>query len=58
MKLRHNQLELSSVITSLKGAQYFVSLLTSIVFTKKYDMVNSDELIGNTEYLMLWKSVI
>jgi hypothetical protein len=38
----------------MKGAEYFVSLQTSVVITEGYNvMVNSDELIGTTEYLTL-----
>jgi hypothetical protein len=38
----------------MKWTEYFVSLYMSIVITEKYDvMVNSEELSGTTEYLML-----
>ena len=38
----------------MKGTEYFVSLLTSVVITEEYNiMVNSDELVGTTEYLTL-----
>jgi hypothetical protein len=36
----------------MKGTEYFVSLSTSVVITEEYNvMVNSEELIGTTEYL-------
>jgi hypothetical protein len=35
-----------------KGTERFVSLQTNVVITEEYSiMVNSEELIGNTEYL-------
>jgi hypothetical protein len=38
----------------MKGTEYFVSLKTSVVITEEYDvMLNSEELIGTTEYLTL-----
>jgi hypothetical protein len=38
----------------MKGTEYFVSLYTSVVVTDVYNvMVNSEELIGTTEYLTL-----
>jgi hypothetical protein len=38
----------------IKGTEYFVSLQTSVVITEECNvMVNSDELIGTTEYLSL-----
>jgi len=38
----------------MKRTEYFVSLRTSIILTKEYNvMVNSEELIGTTEYLTL-----
>jgi len=38
----------------MKGSEYFVSLQTSIVITEEYNvMVNSEELIGTTEWLTL-----
>jgi len=37
-----------------KRAEYFVSLQTGVVLIEECNvMVNSEELIGNTEYLML-----
>jgi hypothetical protein len=39
----------------MNGTEYFVSLKTSVVITEKCDvMVNSEELIGTTEYLTLY----
>jgi hypothetical protein len=36
----------------MKGTEYFVSLQTSVVITEECNvMVNSEELIGTTEYL-------
>jgi hypothetical protein len=38
----------------MKGTEYFVSLQTNVVITEEYNiMVNSEELIGTTEYLTL-----
>jgi hypothetical protein len=38
----------------MKGAEYFVSLYASVVITEQNNvMVNSEELIGTTEYLTL-----
>jgi hypothetical protein len=38
----------------IRGTDYLVSLWMSVVITKENNvMVNSDELIGNTEYLTL-----
>jgi hypothetical protein len=38
----------------MKGTEYFVSLQTNVVITEEYNVVvNSDELIGTTEYLTL-----
>jgi hypothetical protein len=38
----------------MKGAEYFVSLQTSVLITELYNvMFNSEELIGTTEYLTL-----
>jgi hypothetical protein len=38
----------------VKGTEYFVSLQTSVVITEECNvMVNSEELIGTTEYLTL-----
>jgi hypothetical protein len=38
----------------LKGTKYFESLETSVVITEKYNvMLNSEELLGITEYLTL-----
>jgi hypothetical protein len=38
----------------MKGAEYFVSLQTSVVLTKECDVtINSEKLIGTTEYLTL-----
>jgi hypothetical protein len=38
----------------MKGTEYFVSLWTSVVITEEYNvMINSEELIGTTEYLTL-----
>ena len=38
----------------MKGAEYFVSLYTSVVITEDYNVtVNSEELIGSTEHLTL-----
>jgi hypothetical protein len=38
----------------MKGSEYFVSLQTSVVITEECNvMVNSEELIGTTEYLTL-----
>jgi hypothetical protein len=43
----------NSVIMSCRGTEYFVSLYTSVVITDMYNVtVNSQELIGTTEYLM------
>jgi hypothetical protein len=37
-----------------KGTEYFVSLQTSVVVTEQWNViVNSEELIGATEYLTL-----
>jgi hypothetical protein len=38
----------------MKETEYFVSLETSVVISEEYNvMVNSEELIGATEYLAL-----
>jgi hypothetical protein len=38
----------------LKGTEYFLSLLTSVVITEECNvMVNNQELIGTAEYLTL-----
>jgi len=38
----------------MEGNEYFVSLWMIVVISEGYDVtVNSDELIGTTEYLML-----
>jgi len=38
----------------IKGTDYLVSLWMSVVITKENNvMINSEELIGNTEYLTL-----
>ena len=38
----------------MKGDEYFVSLLTSVVLTEDYNFtVNSEESIGTTEFLTL-----
>jgi hypothetical protein len=38
----------------MKSTEYFVSLKTSVVISEEYDiMVNSEELICDTEYLTL-----
>jgi hypothetical protein len=38
----------------MKGTEYFVSLQTSVTITEEhYVMVDSEELIGTTEYLTL-----
>jgi len=38
----------------MKGTEYFLSLQVSVVLTEEYNvMVNSEEFIGNTEYLTL-----
>jgi hypothetical protein len=38
----------------VKGSVYFVSLWTSVFIIEEYNvMVNSEELIGTTEYLTL-----
>jgi hypothetical protein len=38
----------------IKRTEYILSLQTSAVITEQYNiMVNSEELIGNTEYLSL-----
>jgi hypothetical protein len=38
----------------MEGTEYFVSLQTSVVTTDEYNiMVNSEELIGTTEYVTL-----
>jgi hypothetical protein len=38
----------------MKGTEYFVTLQTSVVLTEEYNVtVNSEELIGTTEYLTL-----
>jgi len=38
----------------MKGTELFVSLQTGVVITEDYNVtVNSEELISNTEYLML-----
>jgi hypothetical protein len=38
----------------MKGTEYFLLLQMSVVITKEYNvMVNSEELIGTTEYLTL-----
>jgi len=43
----------NSVTMSCRGTEYFVSLYTNVVITHKYNVtVNSQELIGTTEYLM------
>jgi hypothetical protein len=39
----------------MKMTEYFVSLQTSVSLTKEHNvMVNSQKLIGTTEYLTLW----
>jgi hypothetical protein len=48
--MRFGTVELGYV---MKGAEYFVSLETSVVITEYNVTVNSDELIGTTEYLSL-----
>jgi hypothetical protein len=48
----HNTAELGYNV--MKGTEYFVSLQTSVVITEEYNiMVNSEELIGTTDYLTL-----
>ena len=38
----------------MKGTEYFVSLQTSVVLNEEYNViVNSEELVGTTEYLTL-----
>ena len=38
----------------IRGTEYFVSLQTGVVLTNKYNVtVDSEELIGTTEYLTL-----
>jgi hypothetical protein len=38
----------------MKGTEYFVSLEAIVVITEEYSvMLNSEELIGTTEYLAL-----
>jgi hypothetical protein len=38
----------------MKGPEYFMSLQTSVILTKEYNvMVNSEALIGTTEHLTL-----
>jgi hypothetical protein len=38
----------------MKGTEYFVWLQTSVILNEDYNIVvNSKELIGTTEYLML-----
>ena len=38
----------------MKGTEYFVSLYMRVVVAKEYNvMVNGEELIGTSEYLML-----
>jgi len=38
----------------MKGTEYFVLLLTSVIVTEEYKVtVNGDKLIGTTEYLTL-----
>jgi hypothetical protein len=38
----------------MKGAEYFLSLYTSVVLTEEYHVtLNSEDLIGTTEYLTL-----
>jgi hypothetical protein len=40
----------------MKGTEYFVSLQTSVVITEQHNvMVNSEELIGTTEYLAVYE---
>jgi hypothetical protein len=39
----------------MKGDEYLLSLLTSVVPTEKYDIVvNSEELIGTTDYVTVY----
>jgi hypothetical protein len=46
------RLELGYNVT--KEKEYFVSLQTAVAVTEEYNvMVNREELIGSTEYLML-----
>jgi hypothetical protein len=47
-----NTLELDHNV--VKRAEYFVSLQTSVLTEQCNVMVNSEELIGTTEYLTLW----
>jgi hypothetical protein len=47
-----NTVELSYNV--MKGTEDFVSLSTNVVINEDYNvMVNNEELIGTTEYLML-----
>jgi hypothetical protein len=40
----------------MKETEYFMSLQTSVVITEEYNvMVNSEELIGITEHVTLYK---
>jgi hypothetical protein len=46
--------QLNSVINVIKGTDYLVLFWMSVVITKETNvMVNSEELIGNTEYVTL-----
>jgi hypothetical protein len=48
-----NTLELDQNV--VKRTEYFVSLQTSVVLSEECNfMVNSEELLGTTEYLTLW----
>jgi hypothetical protein len=39
----------------MKGAEYWLSVKTSVTLTEEHNvMINSEQLIGTTEYLMLW----
>jgi hypothetical protein len=48
----YKQITAELVYKVMTGTEYFVSLYTSVVITEEYNvMVNSEELIGTTEYL-------
>jgi hypothetical protein len=52
--MRHSVYKLELGYNVMKGTEYIVSLKTSVVITEQHIvMVNSEELIGTTEYLTL-----
>jgi hypothetical protein len=51
-RIQFRQMQSNSVVSVMKGNEYFVSLQMSVVLTGEYYVVvNIEELIGTTEYL-------